>query len=214
MTDLSQTIAPKSDQLNADDLIGGPRTIKVSRVAKTNGPEQPIAIHYEGDNGKPYKPGLSMRRMLVYVWGNDGNAYVGRRMTLYRDDSVRFGGVDVGGIRISHMSDITNAVTRALTDKKGSRKPFTVKPLPADRGPEPEKGPTAPPGTPKPTLFDVARDKARLGRDAYATWIERLKPHQVDALSEIRADLDRLLDDADARDADTFSGDIPNSEAA
>ncbi|WP_230683990.1 hypothetical protein, partial [Streptococcus pneumoniae] len=35
----------------------------------------------------------------------------------------------VGGIRISHMTDIDSAMTMALTATKGSRKPFTVKPL-------------------------------------------------------------------------------------
>ena len=32
MIDLSRTVAPKSDQLNADDLIAGPRTIVVTAV--------------------------------------------------------------------------------------------------------------------------------------------------------------------------------------
>ena len=132
MTDLSKTIAPKSDQLNADDLIGRTMTIKVTGVSKMKEPEQPIAISFEGDNGKPYKPGKSMRRVLVNAWGADGNAYVGRRMTLYRDDKVQFGGEQVGGIRISHLSDIRSAITMALTATRASRKPFTVKPLPQD----------------------------------------------------------------------------------
>ena len=62
MNDLSQTIAPRSDQLNADDLIGGPRTIKVRQVSISKGADQPASIFFEGDDGKPYKPGLSMRR--------------------------------------------------------------------------------------------------------------------------------------------------------
>ncbi len=115
MIDISQTTAPRSDQLNADDLIGGPRTITVTRVSKMKEPDQPIAIYFEGDNGKPYKPGKSMRRVLLRIWGQDGTAYVGRRMTLYRDDAVQFGGAAVGGIRISHMSGISSAVTMALT---------------------------------------------------------------------------------------------------
>lgn len=126
MTDLSATIAPKSDQLNSDDLIGGPRTICVTRVTATSTPEQPIAIYFEGDNNKPYKPGKSMRRVLVKLWGPDGNAYVGRSMTLYRDDKVIFGGLEVGGIRISHLSDIKSKTTMALTASKAARKPFTV----------------------------------------------------------------------------------------
>lgn len=99
--DLSQTIIPKSDQLNADDLIGGTRTIRISSVSAGNA-EQPVVIHFDGDNGRPYKPGKSMRRVLVCLWGNDSAAYIGRRLTLYRDPSVKFGGEDVGGIRISH----------------------------------------------------------------------------------------------------------------
>ncbi|MFN9114873.1 MAG: hypothetical protein ACK5XN_32840, partial [Bacteroidota bacterium] len=92
MTDMSQTIAPKSDQLNADDLISGPRTIEVAKVALSGSAEQPVAIGFKGDNGKPFKPCKSMRRVMVRVWGTDGNAYVGRRMTIYRDDSVTWGG--------------------------------------------------------------------------------------------------------------------------
>lgn len=129
MTDMLRTIAPKSNQLNADDLIGGQtRTIKITKVAGVAG-EQPIAINYEGDNGKPYMPCKSMRRVLVNVWGDKGNLYVGRSLTLYRDDKVLFGGIAVGGLRISHMSDITVPMTMALTATRANRKPFTVLPL-------------------------------------------------------------------------------------
>lgn len=129
MIDLSQTIAPKSDQTNADDLIGGPKTIRVTGVKLCGEPDQPIAIHYEGDNGKPYKPCKSMRRVLVTLWGPDGSAYAGRSMTLYRDDKIRFGGAEVGGIRISHLSGIDKPMTVALTVTRSVRKPFQVKPL-------------------------------------------------------------------------------------
>ena len=130
MTDLSLTIAPKSDQLNADDLIAGPRTITITHVsAAPSSPDQPIAINFEGDRGKPYKPCKSMRRVFVQVWGKDGHAYVGRSLTLYRDPAVQFGGIAVGGIRISHMSHIDQPVTMALTTTRANRKPYTVKPL-------------------------------------------------------------------------------------
>jgi hypothetical protein len=129
MTDLAHTILPKSDQLNADDLIGGlTKTVKITKVSGVTG-EQPIAIFFENDNGKPYKPCKSMRRVLVNCWGSDGTKYVGRSMTLYRDEKVIFGGIEVGGLRISHMSDIAMPITMALTANKKSRKPFTVLPL-------------------------------------------------------------------------------------
>ena len=136
MVDMSKTIIAKSDQLNADDLIGRSLTIRVTGVALLAG-EQPVGINYEGDDSKPYKPCKSMRRVLVAVWGSDGNAYVGRSMTLFRDDKVQFGGAEVGGIRISHMSGIDKPVTMSLTATKKSKKPFTVQPLAASNAPAP-----------------------------------------------------------------------------
>lgn len=129
MSDMSQVIVPKSDQLNSDDLIAGPITITISGVTIKAGQDQPIAVSYEGDNGKPYKPCKSMCRAMVMAWGPDAKHYAGRRMTLYRDASVKWGGMEVGGIRISHMSHIENAITMALTVTRGNKKPFTVKPL-------------------------------------------------------------------------------------
>lgn len=128
--DMSAFIAPKSDQLNADDLISGPRTITVSGVsASPDAAEQPVSIHFEGDGGKPFKPCKSMRRVMVSVWGSDAQKYAGRSMTIYRDPDVTFGGMKVGGIRISHMTGLDEPKTLALTATRAKRKPFTVKPL-------------------------------------------------------------------------------------
>lgn len=129
MGDMKQTIIPKSDQLNADDLIAGPMTVKITGVEIRGGQEQPVSISFEGDNGKPYKACKSMCRVLVSAWGPDSKRYVGRSMTLYRDPTVKWGGMEVGGIRISHMSDIESPLTMALTVTRANRKPFTVRPL-------------------------------------------------------------------------------------
>lgn len=129
MTDLTNTIIAKSDQVNADDLAGGPRTIKITKVsADTSSSEQPIVIGIEGDS-KVYKPCKTVRRLLVSVWGPNGNEYVGRSVTLYRDPTVKWGGMEVGGIRISHMSHIDKPVTIALTATRGNKRPTTVQPL-------------------------------------------------------------------------------------
>lgn len=134
--DMGAFIAPKSDQINADDLIGGPRTITISGVSANEGsPEQPINIRFEGDDGKPFRPCKSMRRVMVNIWGPDATQYVGRALTLYRDPKVQFGGMQVGGIRISHMSHIDEPKTMALTASKAKRAPFTVKPLQIERKP-------------------------------------------------------------------------------
>lgn len=133
MNDMAPAIIPKSDQLNADDLLAGPITIKITGVTVRGGQEQPVSIHYEGDNGKPYKSCKSMNRVLVAAWGPDSSKYVGRSLTLYCDPKVKWGGMEVGGIRISHMSDIDSPLTMALTVTRANKKPFTVKPLASNK---------------------------------------------------------------------------------
>lgn len=129
MVDMSKTIAPKSDQLNADDLLTGPRTIRITRVLGNESADQPVSIHFEGDNNKPYKPALSMRRAMVMIWGEDASAYIGRSMTLYTDPEVKFGGIKVGGIRISHMSHISQTQALMLTKTRGKKAEYRVQPL-------------------------------------------------------------------------------------
>lgn len=129
MNDMRAVIVPKSDQINADDLLGGPITITIREVTIRPGTEQPVSVHFDGDGNKPYKPCKSMARVMVTCWGPDANEYTGRSMTLYCDPKIMWGGMAVGGIRISHMSHIKSARTMPLTATKGSKKPFTVQPL-------------------------------------------------------------------------------------
>lgn len=128
MIDMVKTIEAKSNQLNADDIMAAPITVRITKVSAGNS-EQPIAINYEGDNNKPFYPCKSMRRVLVAVWGVNAAEYIGRSMTLYRDPEVKFGGIAVGGIRISHMTGIDKPIVMALTATRANKKPYTVKPL-------------------------------------------------------------------------------------
>jgi len=128
MIDMSRFTEAKSDQLNADDLIGAPRTVTVTRVVGAEG-DQPIAVHYENDGGKPFKPCKTIRRVLLAIWGRYANDYVGRSMTLYRDDGVQFGGLQVGGIRISHMSHIDKETVVVVAKSKGKKAGMKILPL-------------------------------------------------------------------------------------
>lgn len=131
--DLTATIVPKSDQINAEDLLAGPVTVTVEKVTRGNA-EQPVDIRLVEYPGRAYRPSKTMRRVLVKMWGAEADAYAGRRMTLYRDPDVKFGGVKVGGIKISHLSHIDGPATLVLTETKGKRVPHDVKPL-ADSAP-------------------------------------------------------------------------------
>lgn len=129
VTDLRDTIVPKSDQLNAEQLLGGPITVTVTDVRRGGGEEQPVVIHYEGEGGRPYKPCKSMRKILVFAWGADGVQWVGRSMTLYNRPDVKFGGEEVGGIRISHLSHIQKDIAVALTATRGRKEQTRIKRL-------------------------------------------------------------------------------------
>ncbi len=128
MVDMSQFVEAKSDQLNADDLIGSPRTITVRKVTGNDG-DQPVSIYFDGDNNKPFKPCKTIRRVLLAVWGRNAADYIGRSMTIYRDDSVTFGGLATGGIRISHMSHIAKETTVVVMKTKGKKAGVQIKPL-------------------------------------------------------------------------------------
>lgn len=131
--DLTDSIMPKSDQMNADDLLTGPRTFTIADVRETGSEQQPVAVTFvEFPQGRPYKPNLSMMRVMVAIWGKDTKVYHGRRLTLFRDESVVFGGKTVGGIRISHASHMKERRSIALTTKRGQRDPYVILPLPDD----------------------------------------------------------------------------------
>jgi len=126
-----KTIQPKSDQLNADDLVSGPATVTVSAV-KRGSEDQPVCIELAGYDGRPYKPCKSMRRVLIALWGERPSEWIGRRMTLYCDPEVKWGGVRAGGIRISHLSHIEKPTVILLTATRGKRVEFQVSPLAAE----------------------------------------------------------------------------------
>lgn len=127
--DMSTSIEPRSDQLNADDLIAGPRTVTIDRVSE-GAAEQPFDFHLVETPGRAYRPSKTMRRVIVAGWGSDTRVFAGRRLTLYREPTIRFGKDEVGGIRISHMSHITGPLKLQLTVSRGKRDPFVVQPLP------------------------------------------------------------------------------------
>ena len=124
---LRDTIAPKSDQLNYDDVAKQPLTVTVETL-KAGAAEQPIDIVL-AETDRVYRPCKSMRRVLVAAWGDKGKDWLGQRLTLYGDPDVKFGGVALGGIRISHVSGIDAPLTIKLTTTRSKRADYTVRPI-------------------------------------------------------------------------------------
>lgn len=118
----------KSDQLDNVDLLAGPRDFTIAGVSK-GASDQPLNIALV-EYDRPWRPGLTMRRLLAHMWGKDASAYVGRRVRLYRDPNVTFGKDKTGGTRISHASHIDKTVSVSLPVTKGKFGLFVVEPLP------------------------------------------------------------------------------------
>ena len=126
--DILKTVEPRSDQLNFDDVATRVLTVTITEV-KVVGGEQPVELHLAEYPGRPFKPGKSMRRVLIQAWGTKASEWAGRQLRLYGDPEVKFGGQKVGGIRISHLSHIDAPVEVSLTVTRGKRAPFIVQPL-------------------------------------------------------------------------------------
>ena len=106
MADIRTTLEAKSDQLNATDIMGFDLVIRVRSVSVGGSKEQPIAVYFEGDNNRPWKPSKGMRRVLAAGWGFETDNWIGKSVKLHFDSSVKYAGKEVGGIRIKAMSDI------------------------------------------------------------------------------------------------------------
>lgn len=162
--DISDTIQPTSDQLDSVDLLPGPRTFTIEQVSKGNA-EQPVQIHL-ADFPRPWRPGKSMRRVLVAAWGPDASQYLGRSVRLYCDDSVTFGADRVGGTRISHLSHIDKKLSIPLLVTRGRSKVYTVDPLTVDTQPTAAK-----PAEPTPQQVAECTDVQQL-----TAWAEVSRP--------------------------------------
>lgn len=184
VSDLRFSIVPKSDQLNSEQLLAGAITIRVTDVRVGSTDEQPICVHYEGEGGRPFKPCKTMRKVLIFAWGADGREWIGRSMTLYCDPQVRFGGAEVGGIRISHMSDISAPIKVSLTATKGKKALHTILPLVVEED--------APP-TLEQALALIAAVKGQKGKAAAEAMIARLPfEQQMTATDALTARIEAL----------------------
>ena len=140
MVDISQTIKAKSDQLNAGDLIGGPVIVKVIEVISKGG-DQPVSIRIDGGL-QPFKPCLSMRRVLAKLWGVESDNWIGKSMVLYNDPTVIWAGKPEGGIRISHLEGISKAEEVPVRSSKRAVTRYMVEPLVIQQAQPEQKAPT------------------------------------------------------------------------
>jgi hypothetical protein len=127
--DITETLAPASDQLDAVELAAsGPRIFTVKSVTKGSA-EQPINVNF-ADFPRPWRPSKGMRRVLAACWGVDASQWSGRRVELFFDETVTFGKDRPGGTRIKALSHIDGVKKVPLLVTRGKSAVYTVEPLP------------------------------------------------------------------------------------
>lgn len=169
MNDFAAVLAPKSDQINAQDLISGDMTVTIAGVKVTPGTEQPVSIRLEGMD-RVWRPCKTTGRILMAAWGADTSVYAGRSVQLYLDPEVKWGGMKVGGIRIRAMSHIDSELRIALAESKQNRKLFTVKPLTG--APRRTEAPRPSPDAPATGIAALASKAAQGGTEAFREWLK------------------------------------------
>ncbi len=123
-------IKKNTDQLNYEDFLGGvTRVVTITNVEKGR-KEAQYDISIEGDD-RYWRPPATVLKLLVLAYGDDDSNWIGKRAQLFGDPDVKMKGQKVGGIRISHLSDIEKPLTASLTVTRGQSAVFTVQPIPA-----------------------------------------------------------------------------------
>jgi len=142
--DFGETLTAKSDQLNADDLVGGAITVQIIDAKRGDSPEQPLVLRLS-DGHRPWKPCKTARRILAACVGSTNTgALIGRWVRLYRDPDVTWAGKAVGGIRVDGMSGLAKPVTIALALNKKAKAEHRISPIQPPTADKPSQPPTDP----------------------------------------------------------------------
>lgn len=174
--DISKAIEPRSDQQNFDDYLAGPRTVTVESVDRDA--EQRVSIHLVEYPGRPFKPSKTNLRLIAQGWGVESSQWVGRQLILAGDPTVRFGGQQVGGIRVAALSHIDKPFTANLTATRGKRTPYKVAVLT-----------TAPaPPTPRQQMFELLKGQGMTDKDSIIAYVIETLARDVQSSQELTDD--------------------------
>jgi len=129
--DISEVIAPDSDEMVAADLIGSPpQVFTIAEVTQAARDGKRVANIRLEEFPRPWRPGKGMSRVMADNWGRETEGWVGRKVELYGDPDVYFGKEKTGGVRISRLSHISAPKTTRTNPRGGKNSTWTVQPLP------------------------------------------------------------------------------------
>jgi hypothetical protein len=191
--DITEALAPASDQLDAVELVK-PRTFTIdagSALGERDG-KTVAEIRLVGF-ARVWRPSKGMLDVLAACWGTDAKQWVGHRVTLYNDPDVTFGKEKVGGIRISHLSHIDGP--RAVTIRgrgAGRKQQWPVNPLPDSQRTAPDDPSARVVGLMKVLGFDKAR-MLGFASDVFGREISSASDLTADEMAELADALEREI---------------------
>lgn len=96
-----------------------------------------VWVHYEGENGRPWKTSLTARRILARLWTEESDNWIGHTVAVHCDPTVVYAGEEVGGIRPHAATGIDSERVIKLKERRGPKpKTFKIVPLRLDSSPQ------------------------------------------------------------------------------
>ena len=189
--DVTKMCAAKSDQINAIDLISGPRIAKITDVKIFTETEQPIHVVLDGDTKRPWKCSKTSVRVLAALYSKDASKWIGKHIEIYCDETVLWGGQQVGGVRQSKAEGIAAPKRLTLTKSRQKKETVVINPLSAD---DIKAHYAELEGKPVTTPQEINRDALRTemesvadDKDAKAKWWRGLTDEEKAAVKEMAA---------------------------
>lgn len=96
------------------------RTLSLERVGR-DGDDEQRWIMWFNELKKGLRLNVTTLRIFEAAYGDDSDRWIGRRVQLYWDPTVQFGGKLVGGVRVRLSKAVTGGVAAALAPPAGAR---------------------------------------------------------------------------------------------
>ena len=134
--EMIQCAAARSDQYNADDLVGGiTLDVTIKEVQRGPSKEQKLQLALK-ETEKFYRPSKTYIRALIACFGDEPAGWIGKRLRLIRNPDTMFGPMKVGGIEVSHAS-IPQPIVVMLQSKRGKKSAVSIDVIPPIQKPTP-----------------------------------------------------------------------------
>ena len=137
----------KGEYISAVELNNNRPTLTIAKISisrvedekKKREVDKPVMWFKEIDRGWMYCK--TTGHCMAAMFGNNDDAWIGKRVTLYADPEVRFGSEQVGGIRIAGSPDIAKPLTVRIKFPK--KKAFEVQLAPTKAPTQQQQPPAA-----------------------------------------------------------------------